>query len=289
MPTPFELDPITTLAIPFFVLFILLEGWALRRRGEGYPLGDGLASIAMGAGSAVLSVGPKLLFFAATTWIYSHRLFTVPSGAVWAWALLFVADDFSFYLHHRSCHTVRLLWAGHVNHHSSQNYNLAIALRQSWGELFHKDVFWLWLPLVGFPPLMILAMMGVSLVGQFFLHTRVVDRLGPLEAVLNTPSHHRVHHASNVRYLDRNHGGLLIVWDRLFGTFEREDPALPVVYGLTRNIDSLNPLVIASHEYVSLWRDVRRAPRLADKLRYLVRPPGWSHDGSTRTTAELRA
>jgi sterol desaturase/sphingolipid hydroxylase (fatty acid hydroxylase superfamily) len=289
MPTLFELDPITNLAIPFFALFVILEARLLRRRGERYPTGDALASIAMGIVSAGLAIAPKIVSYRALSFLYEHRLATLPTDAAWAWALLFMADDFSFYWHHRACHTVRLFWAGHVNHHSSTHYNLAVALRQAWGELVHKDVWWLWLPLVGFHPLMILTMMGVSLVGQFFLHTRVVDRLGPLEAVLNTPSHHRVHHASNVRYLDRNHGGLLVVWDRLFGTFEPEDPALPVVYGLTTNIRSLNPLVIATHEYAALVRDVRRAPRLADKLRYVVMPPGWSHDGRTKTTAQLRA
>ena len=143
-------------------------------------------------------------------------------GVWWSWVLLVLGDDLSYYLHHRAGHTVRLLWARHVTHHSSQEYNFAVALRQAWGELATKYVWYAWLPLLGFHPLAILTMAAVSLVYQFFLHTEVVGRLERLGLFLNTPSHHRVHHGSNIRYLDRNHGGMLILWDRLFGTFEPE-------------------------------------------------------------------
>lgn len=289
MPSPFDLDPVTGFAVPVFVVFLLAELWVLhRQRRELYPRADGLASLAMGLGSAPINVVMKTAAFLAFSALYNFRFFELPTGAAWVWVLLVFADDLSFYMHHRACHSMRLFWAGHVNHHSSTHYNFAVALRQSWGELTHKYIWWLWLPLVGFHPLMVLTMMSVSLVFQFFLHTETVSRLGFLEALFNTPSHHRVHHASNVRYLDRNHAGIFIIWDKLFGTFEPERDDEPVVYGLTTNIATVNPLRIATHEYAALLRDVRKAPTLGAKLRYLIMPPGWSHDGATKTAVELQ-
>lgn len=280
-------DKIIGWAIPVFLLSILLEVvWMSRSRRERYPTRDALASIAMGLGSGVINTILKVGVMAVFYQLYQFRLFTIPADTWWGVGLLFLADDFSFYLHHRACHEVRLFWAGHVNHHSSVHYNFAVDLRQSWGELFHKYLWWAWMPLAGFDPGAMMVMLSVSLVYQFFLHTEMVGRLGFLEHFLNTPSHHRVHHASNVRYLDRNHGGILIIWDKLFGTFEPEKE--PVVYGITKNIHTHNPLEIATHEYKALWRDVKRAPGLMNKLRYLFKPPGWSHDGSSLTADELR-
>jgi sterol desaturase/sphingolipid hydroxylase (fatty acid hydroxylase superfamily) len=158
-------------------------------------------------------------------------------------------------------------------HHSSQRYNLGTALRQTWTGFFMSFIFWLWLPLVGFPPIMVMTMQAVSLLYQFWVHTELVRRLGPLEWVMNTPSHHRVHHGSNQRYLDRNHAGVLIIWDRLFGTFEPEGEK--VIYGLTKNINSYNPLRIAFHEWIDIWNDVRRAETWRLKLRYIFGRPGW--------------
>lgn len=289
MPSPFELDPVTGFAVPVFFVLLVLEFAVLQlQRRQTYPRADALASLAMGIGSAPINVVMKTVAFLVFSALYQLRLFDLPMGAAWVWVLLVFADDLAFYMHHRACHSVRLFWAGHVNHHSSTHYNFAVALRQSWGELTHKYIWWLWLPLVGFHPLMILMMMAFSLIFQFFLHTTLVGRMGILEAVLNTPSHHRVHHASNIRYLDRNHAGIFIIWDRLFGTFEPERDDEPVVYGLTSNIRTVNPLRIASHEYASLFRDVRNAPTFGAKLRYLFKPPGWSHDGSTKTAGELQ-
>ena len=285
-----QLDPVTGYAIPVFVLSFLVEAWVLTRDAQArYPVKDAVASISMGLVSIPINATMKLLAFFAFSWLYPFRLFDLQPWALSTWALLFFADDLAFYTHHRSAHEVRLFWAGHVNHHSSQNYNLAIALRQSWGEWLHKYIWWWWLPLVGFPPLMILVQMAISLVFQFFLHTGTVGRLGVLERVFNTPSHHRVHHASNTRYLDRNHAGILILWDKLFGTFEPEDPKEPVVYGLTSNIHSFNLFTIAFHEYRALWRDVRGASTWRTRLGYVFRPPGWSPDGRTLTANQLRA
>ena len=183
-----------------------------------------------------------------------------------------------------------MLWAGHVNHHSSQYLNFGTALRQGVGERVHKFLFWLWLPLLGFDPAMIITMISINLFYQFWVHTQAVRRLpGWVEFIFNTPSHHRVHHGSNVRYLDCNHGGVLIIWDRLFGTFSPELDSEPVVYGLTRNIDGDSVMTVLGHEYAAIWRDVRRAERWGDKLRYLLLAPGWSHDSEDKRARVLRA
>jgi sterol desaturase/sphingolipid hydroxylase (fatty acid hydroxylase superfamily) len=194
--------------------------------------------------------------------------------------LLLFADDFAYYWFHRMNHEVRLFWAGHVSHHSSQYLNYGTALRQGVGERLHKFFFWLWLPLLGFDAVMIFVMMAINLIYQYWTHTEFVRRLPkPLEFILNTASHHRVHHASQPRYLDRNHAGVFIIWDRMFGTFSGELDSEPPKYGLTKNIESHNPLYVATHEYAAIWRDVKRAEKWSDKLKYIFYAPGWSHDG----------
>mgnify|MGYP005848749939 FL=1 len=268
-------DPVSY-AIPLFVLLIIVELWIdLREKRALYHFKEAAASIAMGAGSVLINLFVKAFYFILFTYIYEH--FALFSGALaytaLGWVLIVFADDFNFYWHHRLSHQVRILWAAHSNHHSSQDYNFAVALRQSWTEGFYKFVFWLWMPLLGFPPLMIFTMVSFSLIYQFFLHTQTVRHLGVWEYVLNTPSHHRVHHGSNTAYLDKNHGGIFIIWDRLFGTFVPETE--PVVYGLTKNIDTQNPVKIAAAEFVALWQDVKAAPSWKEKLKYIFYPPGW--------------
>jgi sterol desaturase/sphingolipid hydroxylase (fatty acid hydroxylase superfamily) len=168
--------------------------------------------------------------------------------------------------------------------------NFATALRQGVMERVHKYAFWLPLPLLGFDPLMVFTMMSLSLFYQFWLHTELIKRLPNwYEAAFNTPSHHRVHHASNIRYLDCNHGGTLIIWDKLFGTFSAEVDGDPVVYGLTTNLTRHDPLHVATHEYASLLADVRRAATWRDRLGYFFKAPGWSHDGVDKRAKVLRA
>jgi len=208
----------------------------------------------------------------------------------WAWLLLFLLDDFCYYAFHRSNHEWRLFWAGHVNHHSSRHLNLATALRQGVGERIPKYLYWLPLPLLGFDVAMILTMISLNLFYQFWIHLPAVPKLwAPIEFLFNTPSHHRVHHASNPCYLDRNHGGVLIIWDRLFGTFAQELDREPPIYGLTSNLQRNTPWHALSHEYAALGHDVSRATLWRDKLRYLFGPPGWSHDGEDKSAAALRA
>ena len=187
-------------------------------------------------------------------------------------------------------HEVRLFWAGHVPHHSSVHLNLGTALRQGVGERVHKFLFWMWIPLLGFDPLMLFTMMGISLIYQFWIHTELVDKLPrPIEFIFNTPSHHRVHHASNIRYLDCNHAGIFIIWDRIFGTFSEEVKAIDhPIYGLTSNIETYHPLKVATHEYAAIAKDVKRASKFSDKLKYIFYAPGWSHDSEDKRAKVLR-
>ncbi|HEU5061305.1 MAG TPA: sterol desaturase family protein [Kofleriaceae bacterium] len=258
----------------------------MRRAGaRGFERRDTAASLAMGLGNVAVAAALKGTTFALMSW--AHRFAPVELGdAWWVWVLLVPAEDLCYYLFHRAHHEVRLFWAAHVNHHSSRHYNLSTALRQSWTTPLTGPWFWLPLALVGFRPDQILLVQAVSLIYQFWLHTEHIGRLGPLEWILNTPSHHRVHHGRNLAYLDRNYGGIFIVWDRLFGTFEPERE--PVDYGLTKNLDSHNPIRIAFHDWQALARDLVRAPDLRARLGYLLAPPGWSHDGATATARQLR-
>jgi sterol desaturase/sphingolipid hydroxylase (fatty acid hydroxylase superfamily) len=278
---------ITLYAIPVFLGGVALEAaLAARENSDAYDPRDTAASLAMGAGNVVITLALRGATFALFFWLYERRLFEIGSGAP-AWVLLFFVEDFTYYWWHRASHEVRFLWAAHVNHHSSQRYNLSTALRQSWTTPLTGLLFYWPLPLLGFHPAMLAVVTSVSLLYQFWLHTERIGRLGPLERVLNTPSHHRVHHGSNLKYLDRNHGGILIVWDRLFGSFEPE--VEPVRYGLTRNIETHDPLRIAFHEWVALFRDLGRATSWRARLGYALGPPGFSPDGSSRTSRELRA
>jgi sterol desaturase/sphingolipid hydroxylase (fatty acid hydroxylase superfamily) len=280
-------------AIPAFFALIFLElAWARRHRGEpgvrGYERQDTYASLAMGLGSVFINLGTKVLAVAVYAWGYDHRVMDLgQADKVWSWVVLLFAEDLCYYWFHRSHHEVRFLWAAHVNHHSSQYFNLSTALRQPWTTGLTGIVFWLPLALVGFPPAMILTAQAWSLLYQFWLHTEAVRSLGVFEVVMNTPSAHRVHHGKNVEYLDRNHAGIFIIWDKLFGTFEPE--RAPVVYGLTKDITTFNPVRIAFHERAAMGRDVARAPGLRAKLGYVLAPPGWSHDGSTQTAGQMRA
>jgi len=274
-------------ALPFFTFSFFLESFIIYfTRRQEHDIKDSLASIAMGVGSSIINTFVKAIAFIVYLFLYQYRIFEL-ENVWWVFILLFLADDLSFYMHHRACHQIRIFWAAHVNHHSSVNYNLAVALRQSWAELFHKYIWWLWMPILGFNPVYMMIMLLVSLIYQFFLHTELIKKMGILEYIMNTPSHHRVHHGSNFIYLDKNHGGILIIWDRLFGTFQKELPDIPVTYGITSNINTYNPFKIATHEYIALWKDIQAAPRWKDKINYLIQAPGWSHDKRSYTVKEM--
>ena len=282
-------------AVPFFLIFLTLEiVVAYSEHRDWFKTIDTAASLSMGIGNLIIGlIFNKIIVFGAYLFMYALHLrfiapyFSMPTSGAAMWIALFFADDLSYYVFHRTSHSVRWFWASHVIHHSSEKYNLGTALRQTWtGNLAGGFVFWLWLPLVGFHPLLVVMMQQISLLYQFWIHTEGVDRLPrPIEFIFNTPSHHRVHHGSDLKYLDKNHAGILIIWDRMFGTFqvEEEHPQ----YGLVTNLETFNPVKIALHEWFSIAKDVVKHPRFARQ--YIFGKPGWSHDGSRLTTEQLRA
>jgi sterol desaturase/sphingolipid hydroxylase (fatty acid hydroxylase superfamily) len=286
-------DPVT-LAIPLFVLTIVGE-IILGRLGKvkaNYEARDTATSLLMGLGSTIAGALVGGTIALVSIWIWeNHRLFEIPMTAIWAWVAIFFLEDFTYYWFHRLAHERRFWWASHVNHHSSQHYNLATALRQTWtGGVAGTWLLWLPLSLLGFPPAMIAIQKGISLVYQYWIHTEAIRRMPRwFEAVFNTPSHHRVHHARNARYLDANYAGILIIWDRLFGTYIPEDDAEAPRYGLVKNLGDFNLLRVAFHEWIGIGKDLwgSRSPR--EVLGYLFGPPGWSPDGSRDTSATLKA
>jgi sterol desaturase/sphingolipid hydroxylase (fatty acid hydroxylase superfamily) len=283
-------DPVA-LAIPAFIVLIVLEIGLFRfelRKGR-YELQDTAASLAMGLGNLAFGIPFALLIYAMTVQVHHFALFDI-GFQWWAFALIFFAEDFIYYWFHRLSHEHRFWWAAHVNHHSSRHYNLSTALRQTWtGNVAGTFLLWMPLALIGFPPELIVFQKGVSLVYQFWIHTEAVGRLPrPVEWFFNTPSHHRVHHATNPRYLDRNYAGILIIWDRLFGTFVPEDDTEPCRYGIVKQLGTFNPLRIAFHEWADMISDVRAAGSIRNVIGYVLGPPGWSHDGSRKTSAEIR-
>ena len=267
-------------AIPYFTALLAIEWVTFHHTGDhdqamGYEVRDTATSLSMGMGNLVINLGWKLVVVAIYSGVYELTPLRVPSDAWWAWVLLFFADDAAYYWFHRVSHEVRVFWASHVVHHSSQHCNLSTALRQTWVPMTYFP-FWLPLALIVIKPWMIVLQQSISLVYQFGIHTERVGRLWrPLEFVLNTPSHHRVHHGSNQMYLDRNYAGILIIWDRLFGTFEPE--AEPVIYGLTKNLDTFNPARVVGHEHFDLLRDVSRSTNWRDRLSFVFRGPGWAY------------
>jgi sterol desaturase/sphingolipid hydroxylase (fatty acid hydroxylase superfamily) len=264
-------------AIPFFVLLLVVEAISFRHYHEdelvGYELNDTRTSITMGLGNVTINVAWKAVVVTIYAALYELTPLRLESDQWWVWVVLFLADDLAYYWFHRISHVSRFFWASHVVHHSSQHFNLSTALRQTWVPMTYLP-FWLPLLLVGFEPWMVLLAQSWSLIYQFGLHTERVGRLPrPIEAVFNTPSHHRVHHGANEQYLDRNYGGILIIWDRLFGSFIREEER--VRYGLTKNIQTFNPVRVAFGEYGALFRDMRAARGWRTKLAIALRGPGW--------------
>jgi len=286
---------VTQFAIPFFILAMLAELAFLKltqaERKAGFETRDTLTSLLMGTGNVVSGMVLGVVSYAALVWLWQFRLFDL--GLHW-WVFLaaFLLDDLRYYWYHRIAHRVRWVWAEHVNHHSSQHYNLSTALRQSWTGLF-TGMFVLQAPLVllGLHPAIIAFTFGFNLVYQFWIHTEAIGKMWkPIELIFNTPSHHRVHHATNPRYLDANYAGVLIIWDRMFGSFVEElDEDMPR-YGIVKNIGTFNPFKVAFHEWASMFKDAAQ-PGLTfrQRLGYLFMPPGWSHDGSRKGSEELKA
>ena len=269
-------------AIPVFVICLVLEALSFRFLPDddevGYEFRDSRTSLTMGIGNVIINIGWKLVVLAAYSAAYLVAPIHLPADNPLTWIALFVADDFVYYWYHRTHHTIRVFWASHVVHHSSEHYNLSTALRQTWTP-FSALPYWLPLAFLGFSPWMILLQQSVSLLYQFFIHTERVGKMWrPIEFIMNTPSHHRVHHGSNSQYLDTNYGGILIIWDRMFGSFEPEGER--VVYGLTKNINTFNPVRVATHEYAGIWQDVRAARSWKQRWGHVFRGPGWTPESA---------
>ena len=284
---------VTELAIPFFVGAILLELILVRTgRAKGeFETRDTLTSLVMGVGNVVTGLLLGFISFSILMWAWQYRF--VDLGIAW-WVGLgaFLIDDLRYYCYHRIAHRVRWVWAEHINHHSSQHYNLSTALRQSWtGHLTGMVILQVPLVLLGVHPALIAFVYGFNLLWQFWIHTETIGKLwAPVELIMNTPSHHRVHHATNPRYLDANYAGTLIIWDRMFGTFVPELDADKPRYGIVKNLGTFNPLKVAFHEWIGLISDaLSPGLTLTQRLGYMFMPPGWSHDGSRKGSADLKA
>lgn len=263
-------------AIPFFLVAILLEWWALYRQNkqQGYQFNDAITNLNIGIGQQATSMFLKSVMLYGYVWLYEHAsLWHIPN-TWWSFVLCLVAFDFAFYWAHRLGHESNLFWGAHSVHHQSEYYNLSVALRQSWLHSFLSFFLFLPLAIVGFHPKIFTAAAGINILYQFWIHTEAIGKLPAwIEAVWNTPSHHRVHHAVNRQYIDRNHAGMFIVWDKWFGTFEAENEQ--PVYGITTPLRSWNPFWANIHYYIELWQQSRRYSRLRDKIYMWFAPPGW--------------
>jgi sterol desaturase/sphingolipid hydroxylase (fatty acid hydroxylase superfamily) len=268
---------VIVLATPVFLLLIALEFLVGLQRGRNtYRLNDALNSIGLGIMSQIVGVFTTLMTVGIYAAVYEHvSLWQLPADALWVWVVALVAYDFCYYWLHRAGHRVALFWAAHGVHHQSEDYNLSTALRQTSSGWLAGWLFYLPMAVLGFPPLVFAVVALVDLLYQFWVHTRQVGKLGWFDRWFCAPSNHRVHHAVNDRYLDKNYGGIFIVWDRLFGSFTPEDDAEPCVYGTRGPLRSWNPLWANLQVYAELAKDSWRAASWADKLRVWFKPPGW--------------
>jgi sterol desaturase/sphingolipid hydroxylase (fatty acid hydroxylase superfamily) len=279
------------LSIPFYTILIgaeiLVSNWGHKKY---YSVKGVVQNILLTIINAGLDLLLRTIFvIAILTWSYKQHFFTISNPYLY-WLLLFVLEDFAFYIEHRVDHYCRLFWAVHLTHHSSEEFNLSTGFRSSVFQPVYRFVYFIPLTLMGFEPIDILFMYSVTQTYGIIVHTRYIQKLPAfIEAIFVTPAHHRVHHASNIIYLDKNMGMCLIIWDRMFGTFQDELPEEPVVYGLTTPLENPdNALNHVAYEWKKMYKDMKRNLPFVTKIKYLLMPPGWSHDGSTKTAVQLR-
>jgi sterol desaturase/sphingolipid hydroxylase (fatty acid hydroxylase superfamily) len=262
-------------AIPVFFVLIGVEFVVARWQGKQvYRFHDTVTDLSCGIGQQVTGLFMKAVFFAGYLWVWNNfALIEMSASSPWTWVVALAGVDFFYYWWHRASHVVNFMWASHIVHHQSEDMNFAVALRQAWFTSATSWIFYLPLAVVGVPPYVFLAADAISTLYQFWIHTETVGKLGPLEWVLNTPSHHRVHHAINPHYLERNYGAMLIVWDRLFNSFQIENVA--PVYGILQPLQSWNPIWANFHYWREIWRRARAAPTWRDKIAVWFADPGW--------------
>ncbi|MEO8795820.1 MAG: sterol desaturase family protein [Daejeonella sp.] len=276
------------LSIPVFFILIGIELlYAIYKNLNYYRLNDSLSNLSQGIGSQLVGLFLKTATFWAYLYIFDHwRFYTFPN-TIWTWLFLFLGVDFFYYWFHRMSHQVNALWAAHIVHHQSEEYNLTVALRQSWFQGGFSWVFYLPLAFTGFDPIMFLTVSSFNTLYQFWIHTRAIKKMGPLEWIFNTPSHHRVHHGSNPKYIDKNHAGSLIIWDRMFGTFQAEEEE--VIYGITTPLASWNPVWANVHYWAELMKTASQSKSLKDKIYVFIKSPGWfpKHLGGMQYPKEI--
>ncbi|MEB2779233.1 sterol desaturase family protein [Algoriphagus sp. C2-6-M1] len=284
-----NLSPVV-IAIPMYFILMAIEMIALRfQKHPGYRLNDAITNINCGVISQVSGVFIKILSIGIYTLIYQHFAFFQVPNNVWTFLLLFFLYDFCYYWAHRMSHEINLFWGGHVVHHSSEEYNLSVALRQSSTQTIWTFFFYFPLALLGFDPLMLILASGINLLYQFWIHTEAIDRMGFFEKFMNTPSHHRVHHGRNPKYIDKNHAGTFIIFDKWFGTFQEEEEK--PTYGITTAVKSWNPIWVNLAHYANMKVELQMIPNWSDRLKYLFYKPGWLPDylGGYRTPKEVEA
>jgi sterol desaturase/sphingolipid hydroxylase (fatty acid hydroxylase superfamily) len=260
---------------PILLAMILLEAALIRYSHRStFSWKESLSSLGVLIGHRISNTVFGVLPIAVFSFVWQHRLWTIPINQAWAILLLFIGTEFFYYWHHRVAHEVRWLWATHAVHHSARHLNLSAAYRLGWtGWLSGNFLFFLPLCWIGFHPIAVTSCLGLNLIYQFWIHTELIPKLGWLEWIFNTPSHHRVHHASNPAYIDRNYGGVLIIFDRMFGTFTAERANCAPIYGLTHSLQSYNPAKIAFHEWKRLFQDLRFAKTWRDRSRIILGRP----------------
>jgi sterol desaturase/sphingolipid hydroxylase (fatty acid hydroxylase superfamily) len=267
------------IVVPFLAIAIVLEAYFYKqRKHKPYPWKESGMSLVIAIGhSASGIINHVVVVGLLATLFWNIRIYTMPMSEWWPWLLLIVLEEFLYYWYHRAAHRVRLMWATHSVHHSPQELTLASAYRLAWTPVLSLSwLFFMPLVLIGFHPITVFTLVGISLAYQFWLHSTLIPKLGPFEWVFNTPSAHRVHHGSNPEYIDKNFGGIVIVFDRLFGTFVAEDDAIPIRYGLVHDKETNNPLVIVYGQFFDLIRDMIRADSWPERWQLMVNPPGWT-------------
>lgn len=278
-------------SVPLYTILIgteiLLSNW---KGSKLYTLKSTIQNIYLTVLNASLDLILRWLFYVAVlVWVYDHHFFTIENAYLY-WFTLFILEDLAFYIEHRVDHYCRIFWAVHVTHHSSEEFNLSTGFRSSVFQPVYRFLYFIPIAFMGFHPLDIVFMYSITQTYGILVHTQYIKKMPAwFETIFVSPSHHRVHHASNVRYLDKNMGMCLIIWDKLFGSFQEEIETDPIKYGLTKPIENdKNPINVVFHEWKSISTDLKKKIPLGTKLKYLFMPPGWSHDGSSKTANELR-